>query len=119
MNKKGWTLIELIMVIVIIGILAVVAMPRFFNLQDDAYRAARDGTVGAVRSGIALHYANQLVKNPANAWLPDNLGDGFSVVLQYPVNGDWARTGQRTYRHTPTGTNFQYDHSSGNFYQIQ
>ncbi|GAB2697444.1 type II secretion system protein [Aliiglaciecola sp. 3_MG-2023] len=59
MNGKstGFTLIELVIVIVILGILAAVAAPRFINLGTDARLAALDGLEGAMRSASELvHY---------------------------------------------------------------
>ncbi len=72
MNKKGFTLIELVMVIVIIGILASVAIPRFVNLQQDARKAACDGNLGAIRSALTAYYAKTAV-NTGNAAFPPTL----------------------------------------------
>ncbi|MBU2103079.1 MAG: prepilin-type N-terminal cleavage/methylation domain-containing protein, partial [Candidatus Omnitrophica bacterium] len=49
MRKKGFTLIELIMIIVILGILAAVAIPKYYDLSSDAKNATEKGVVGGVR----------------------------------------------------------------------
>jgi MSHA pilin protein MshA len=59
MNKKGFTLIELVMVIVILGILAAVALPTFFDLSSQAKVSACKGGLGGIRSAVAIWYANQ------------------------------------------------------------
>lgn len=55
--KKGFTLIELVIVIVILGILAAVAIPKFVNLQSDARKSALKGLSGAVQSAASIGYA--------------------------------------------------------------
>ena len=60
-KQAGFTLIELVIVIIILGILAVTAAPKFLNLQDDAKKAAADGVKGAVASASQLVYSRAVL----------------------------------------------------------
>lgn len=61
--QRGFTLIELVMVIVILGVLAAVAVPKFVNLKDDAGQAAVDGVAGGLSSAAAINYAARSAKS--------------------------------------------------------
>lgn len=56
-KQQGFTLIELVMVIVILGVLAAVAMPKFVDMKTDAERGAAQGIAGAAASASAMNYA--------------------------------------------------------------
>lgn len=56
-REAGFTLIELVMVIVILGILAAVALPQFVNLTGEAEQAATNGVAGSLSSASSINYA--------------------------------------------------------------
>jgi len=79
MNKQqsGFTLIELIAVIVILSIMAATAVPRFINMQDEAAQAAVNGVAGSLESASALNHA---VDVAVEAGLTNTTDDPFYNV---------------------------------------
>jgi MSHA pilin protein MshA len=61
-RQGGFTLIELVVVIVILGILAVTAAPRFLNLQDDAKDATLEGLAGAIQGSASIIYGKAAIE---------------------------------------------------------
>jgi len=112
-------MIELVFVIVILGLLASVAIPRFAATRQDAQIAKARSDIAAVRSGIITERQSRLFRGQTNfiALLDANDGQLFSAIMTYPItggaagqDGEWVQTGATTYNFTIAGNanNFQY-----------
>lgn len=85
-KQAGFTLIELVIVIIILGILAVTAAPKFLNLQDDAKKAAADGVKGAVASASQLVYSRAVLdgsEKDDTGTKTVKLADNSTVTIKY------------------------------------
>lgn len=93
-QQSGFTLIELIMVIVILGILSAFALPRFADLSGDAERAATEGALGAAKSAAAIVHSSWLAGG-GTATSVSLEGQTVDIVNGYPtgtLDGDRTNT---------------------------
>ena len=84
--QRGFTLIELVMVIVLVGILAAVAIPKFVDLKGDAALAASNGVAGALSSASAINYAANKANATANPLVSSCAGVTALLTNTPPIN---------------------------------
>lgn len=137
--KKAFTMMEVVFVIVILGILAAVAIPRLAVTRDDAVIVKGKSQVSAIRSGIALQRSRRMLEgitpfipteldsvaaasNPGDRLF--NYSDGnTSNILEYPIfseanrDGGWVKAAANSYtfRAVNTPHTFDYNATSGAF----
>ena len=120
-RSAGFTLIELVIVIVILGILAVTAAPKFLNLQGDARESTLKGMKAAMESSASIVYSKAAIKGLETATsgsvssgsttitiangYPTADANGIGATLDISA-GDWSvsvSSASKTYSMTPTG----------------
>lgn len=88
-RQGGFTLIELVVVIVILGILAVTAAPRFLNLQDDARRSALQGLKGAIDGASGIVFGKAAINGIESVEADDDnaptVDDNILITFGYPT----------------------------------
>lgn len=72
-NKKGFTLIELIIIIIVLGILAAVAVPKYTDLHKQAARGVAQGFLGAARGANIIQYSTMLMNSQTGSYTWSNI----------------------------------------------
>jgi prepilin-type N-terminal cleavage/methylation domain-containing protein len=102
-DRKGFTLVELIIIIVILGILAAVSIPRYIDMRQDAANSTARGILGGLRDAATLVYSNRIVMN---ATTPIDMA---AVLNQANVSGcDSSTFGATTLAVTISGNSYTF-----------
>ena len=125
MKRRAYTLLELIFIVVILGILSTVAIPRLFFSRSDATISNAKTQLAAIRSGISLKYNDKILQ--AKPEFPQKLDDGdpnklFKNVINIPIKDSGSKNGwhrinddKYTFRLDGKVANFKYDKNTGDF----
>ena len=91
-RKNGFTLIELIIVMVILGIMAAVAVPRYLDSISNAEESAEDAVINSIRAGLK-QYANNKLYSEGRAIWPNN---PFDALSEKPAGYDASDNGNES-----------------------
>ena len=113
-NKGGFTLIELVMIIVILGILAAVAIPKYQDLREDARKANAKGVIGGLNSGASVAFAKALIDGTTptrcDGGVTGNIDTAAELVscMDGGLSAEWATSGTDV-KYTPvSGTTYAF-----------
>ena len=106
-QQKGFTLIELVMIIVIVAILAAIAVPKYVDMASDAEVAAVKAYTGALRPAAAINYANCVLKSTATTAI-----NAASVIGGMEETGGLAAVGTNAFSATVNGVAYSWAFTS-------
>ena len=121
LNKKnGFTLIELIIVMVILGIMAAVAVPRYLDSISNAEQSAEDAMINSIKSGLSQYANNSLYESGRAEW-PTNPFDalsekpsGYSTSeTDAAVDGEWTFSDGRITHQRADNSRYSWDYYAG------
>lgn len=98
-NEKGFTLIELVIIIVILGLLSAVALPKYQDLRTEAAQAAAEGVYGAANAATAINFAAGIF----SASIPDITTAAQLIAAMDSTPDGWTDGGATTMTNTAFG----------------
>ena len=114
-TQRAFTIVELVMVIVIIGLLAAVVLPKFGDIRTEAQDAAEQGTVAGVRTGIKLMHLTNLAQG-SDTYPASAANKLFTSVIDGGIaDSNWEKNDATTYEYAPTGNTYAYNNATGTF----
>ena len=106
--RNGFTLIELVIIMVILGVLAAVAIPRIGNTIDSSEVSAEEAVIGSLRSALEVYAMDQVVLNSKKSYPPNPFDALDSKSRNELLGSKWSYSGSTIFHSRNDGTTSQW-----------